>query len=413
MSNTFLNPSIIAKEYLRQLPNNTVMGTKVYRGYEQEFMTKVNGWKKGSSITIKTPLMSRVQDGQTINVVDYREEDVTFTVDSWKHVAHKLTGTEMTMNIEQFSERFVKPDVQAIGNHIDKTLLGLYKDIPNQVGTPGTTPNDFYTFASAQAVLADHAVTGDIACIVDPWCQAAMADSFKGLFAMDKVKDAISKGSMGGMIAGMDMYMSQNVNSHTCGTAAGLATMLVDGAASEGDTTITWDQNGSLAVVGTQGDIFTVATVNGVNPISGDSTGRLRQFVINAATSSSGNDDAVECTPGTAPYNIYSASAAKTYLPYQNVDALPADNDQIIVAGTASLVHKVNLAFHKNTFGLVMVPVEELQGLKSYRETDPDTGFTVTVTLGGDIINYVNYMRVDVLYGVKTLNPFTGCRIAG
>ena len=413
MGNTLLNPSIIAKEYLKQLPNQTVMGTKVYRGFEQEFMSRSNGWKKGSSVTIKAPLMSRVEDGQTMKVADYREEDVSFTVDSWKHVAHKLTGTEMTLNIDQFSERFIKPDVQALGSYIDQDLLGLYVDIPNQVGTPGTTPSDFYTFASAQAVLADHAVTGDISCVVDPWCQAKMADSFKGLFAMDKVKEAINKGAMGGMIAGMDMFMSQSVNSHTCGTAAGLATMLVDGAASEGDTTITWDQNESLAVVGKQGDIFTVATVNGVNPITGNSTGRLRQFVINDDTISSGNDDAVECTPGTAPWNIYSASATRTYLPYQTVDALPADNDAITVAGSAGLVHKVNLAFHKNTFGLVMVPVEPLQGMKSYRESDPETGFTVTVTMGGDIINYVNYMRVDVLYGKKTLNPFTGCRIAG
>ncbi len=417
MANTLLNPSIIAKEYLKCRPNNTVMGGKVYRGYEREFEKKVNGYKVGSSITVEAPLMSRVQDGQTIVTTDYRQEDVTLTVDSWKHVAHKLTGTEMTLNIDQFSEKFVQPDVKALGNHIDHTLLGLYKDVPNQVGTPGITPSDFETFATASAVLASHGVVDDITCVVDEYCQAKMANAFKGLFLVDKARDAINKGDMGSMISNMNPYMSQNVNSHTTGTAAGVAGLAMDAASSEGDTSLTID-NGSGAWAGDSltlknGDILTVDTVNGVNPTSGDSFGRLRQFVVTADVAASGTEADVSTTPGGAPWNIYSAAADKKFLPYQTVDALPADNDGVTVAGTASLVHRVNLAFHKNAFALVMVNPEPLISLKTHTERDPDTGFVVTVSMGGDIVNYVNYMRVDILYGVQTLNPFHACRIAG
>ncbi len=413
MANTFLNPSVIAKEVLAQLANNTVMGRLVFRGYEEEFKTRVNGWKKGSSVTIKAPIQSRVKDGQTIDVVDIREEDVTFTVDTWKHIAHKFTGTEMSLNIDAFSERFIKPDIQALGNYIDSDILSLYKGIPNQVGTPGSTPSSWYTIAEASAVMADHAVPqNDRYLVIDQWAQAKLCDQMKGVFINSMAQNAIEKAKLPPM-AGFEMFMSQNINTHTCGTAAGLTTNLVDDTVAEGDVAITIDQNGSWSNTLTQGDIFTVASVNGVNPISGTSTGRLRQFVVEAAAGTTGNETEVSCTPGVAPWNIYSASATEKTLPYQTVDALPANNAAVTVAGTASLVHKVNLAFHKNCLGLVMVPIEPLMGLKSYTETDPDTGFTVTITLGGDIINYVNYFRADILYGKKILNPFMGCRVAG
>ena len=413
MANTLLTPSIIAKEVLRQLKNNCVMGRLVYRGYEDEFMTKSNGWRKGNSVTIKAPLQARVKDGETIDVVDYREEDITFTVDQRKHIARKLTGTEMTLSIDAFSDRFIKPDIQALGNHIDHTLMGLYKYIPNQVGVPGVTPSQWLTIAEASAVMDDHSVPdNDRHCVLDPWAQIKLCDQLKGLLQPKTVGNALQKASFGNL-AGFDMYKSQNVNSHTCGTAAGLTTNLVDGAVSEGDTTITIDQNGAWSNTLKQGDIFTVASVNGVNVISGDSTGRLRQFVVESDVPATGTEQAISCTPGVAPWNIYSKNADETNLPYQTVEDLPADNDAINVAGSASLNHKINMSFHKNCLGLVMVPVEPLQGLKSYRETDPETNFTVTVTMGGDIINYVNYFRADILYGVKALNPFMGVRIAG
>src|SRR5574343_490248 len=161
MSNTYVTPSIVAKEAMMQLKNNCVMGNLVYRGYEKEFKATSNGWKIGNSITIKSPVYARVQDGSTINVVDIREEDTTMTLAYRKHVAHRLTSDEMTYSIDKFSDRIVKPAMVAIGNYIDTTLLSAYKGVCNQVGTPGTTPNSYLPFAIAAARLTDHAVPPD------------------------------------------------------------------------------------------------------------------------------------------------------------------------------------------------------------------------------------------------------------
>ena len=55
MANTVLNPSIIAKTSVRILENELVMGSHVYRGYEDEFDKKINGYDVGDTISIRKP----------------------------------------------------------------------------------------------------------------------------------------------------------------------------------------------------------------------------------------------------------------------------------------------------------------------------------------------------------------------
>jgi hypothetical protein len=414
MSNTFINPTVVAKEALMQLENNCVMGNLVYRGYEKEFNTTNNGYKVGSSVTIKAPVYFRVKTGATIDTVELREEDTTFTVTTRQHVSWPITSQEMTQNIDKFSERFIQPAMQALADKIDNTLLALYQGVPNQVGTPGVTPQNFLTFAQAKAVLMDNACPQDnLSCVIDPWAEAYLKDNLKGVFNQSMTDDIIRRGNLGTSLSGFQMYTSQNVQTHTCGTAAGLTTNLVDDATTaDGDTTITIDQNGSWSNTLTAGDIFTIAGVNGVNPISGASTGRLRQFVCTTAVTDAGNEQAISCIPGTAPYQIYSSTATETTLPYQNIVTLPADNAAINIAGTASLAHKVNLAFHKNALGLCMVPLE-VPASVSWKAQMSENGYSIRVIRDYDVINDLEYIRFDVLYGVKVLNPFMACRIAG
>lgn len=412
MSNTWVNPTIVAAEVLRQLKNNTVMGELVHRAYEKEWATTSNGWKKGQTVTIKAPVYARVQDGATLHDVDAYERSTTFTLGYRKHVPFKVSSDEMTYNAEKNVPRLAKAAAQALGEYIDLSLLGAYASIPNQVGTPGQTPKDFLTLALANALLADQGCpTSDIRCVLNPTAQAYIADALKNLYNPTMVGPLVERAKFA-TVANMDCFISQNVNSHTCGTAAGLTTNLVDGTASEGDNTITIDQNGTWSNTLTKGDIFTVAAVYGVNPITGQSYGKLRQFCVDANVAATGTEQAVTCTPGTAPYALYDASAADKYLPYQNVDVLPQNNAVVSVAGSASLVHPVNLAFHKDCLGLAMVPLEVPDSVV-WKAQETYEGYTVRVIKDYDVQNDVEYLRFDVLFGIKVLNPFLGVRIAG
>lgn len=411
MANTWVNPTIVAKEALRQLKNNTVMGELVYRGYEQEWAKTHNGYKPGSSITINAPVYARVKTSATLDVVEANERSTTITLDQRLQVSYAVTSEEMTYNAEKNVPRLALAASQAIGEYIDKSLLGLYNAVPNQVGTPGVTPKDFLTLALANAKLSQHAVpTTDRRCVVDPMAQAYIADALKNLYNPAMVGPAVERAKFS-TLAGMDTFVSQNVNMHTCGTAAGTGSVLKYGASAEGDTTIGIDTNGSWTLTLTAGDIFTIASVYGVNPVSGVSTGVLRQFVCTTHTDN-GTDATIACTPGTSPYKIYSAAADEKYLPYQTVDALPADNAAVSIAGTASLVHPVNLAFHRDAFALAMVPIAVPMSV-GWSASANYEGYSMRVLRDYDVTNDQEYLRFDVLYGIKTINPFMGCRIAG
>ena len=66
MSNTVLTADIIAAEAIGILENNCVMGDLVYRGYEEEFNNKVNGYSVGDTISVRRPTDFTVRDGATL-----------------------------------------------------------------------------------------------------------------------------------------------------------------------------------------------------------------------------------------------------------------------------------------------------------------------------------------------------------
>ena len=73
MANTVLNPSIIAKTSVRILENELVMGGHVYRGYEEEFDRKVNGYDIGDTISIRKPQNFAIRTGATAVMQDVTE----------------------------------------------------------------------------------------------------------------------------------------------------------------------------------------------------------------------------------------------------------------------------------------------------------------------------------------------------
>ena len=413
MTQTYITHDMIASEALMQLENELLSGSLLHRGYENEYAEKPGGWKKGATINIKAPVYARVSDGETINPVAIKEQVTTLTVDQRKHVAWECSSQDLTLNIDAFSERFIQPNIQALANYIDSDNFSyMYKKIPNQVGEPGTTPKDLLTYALANARMTDEAAPmGQRYCVVDPTSQAYLADFLKGGPQPIAVR-AIEKANYG-PVAGFDaMYVSNNLPTHTCGTASGTTLAVDNGAIAEGDNTIIIDNaSNDIATAVAAGDIFTINTVMACNPISGDSRNYLRQFVVTTAAPDTGTETTLYTIPGTAPWGVYSEAAAAKDLPYQNVYGLPANNDTVTMAGTASLVHKVNLAFHKNLMTFAMVPLAmPIDGTKASQKSN--NGFSLRVVMFYDGKNDVNYIRIDALWGRKVINPFLGCRIA-
>lgn len=407
MTDTFLTPTIIAKEALMKLRNNLVMGDKVHRNYEMEFP---GAPKKGGSVTIRKPNKFKVTTGRTRSTSTITEGSLTLEVADQKHVSWEFTSKDLTLTIEEYSDRYIEPAAIVLANAIDESLCDLYDDVWNLVyeSTGFVTPESFVVLGKAAQRLDEEAVPRDQRCIVlNPAANWSLANAMKNMYVTDVSKPALKKGFLA-MIGGFEIYMDQNIKVHTTGNFHGTGSTAELLVATTGGGTGT-----NLEIIHARvedtlvlkvGDVFTVAGVYAVNPVSGQSTGVLREFVVTADAS---------CAT-TATSGIISAYVQPDMIDtgaYKTIDTLPAAGAAVTIIGTQGEPYPENLAFHKNAFALVMVPLEKPKGAESSVATE--AGFSIRVAFDYNIESDLNIARMDILYGVKTLYPELACRIRG
>jgi hypothetical protein len=413
-TNTTLTADIIAREAVMILDNNCVMGNLVYRGYEEEFTNKVNGYKVGDTISIRRPTDFTVRSGATASGQDVVEGKFAITVDTQEGVDFAFTSSDLTLKIGDLSERVIKPAMVQLANSIDRKLTGLYKDVYNWVGTPGQTVDSFKDFALAPARLDSLGVPQDGRSAVlstdDEW---GMLGSQTALYMQGVAKDAYREGMLG-RIGGIDTYSSQNITTHVGGTrdnttpvtkSAGTGALSTTYAASKDTGTMQlstsgWDASATIK----KGDVFTIDTVYAVNPVTKATLPYLQQFVVCADVTADGTTSN-ETTITISPPIIATGA-------FQTVSAAPVAGKTITVLGTASTGYPQNLVFHKNAFSLVMVPMVKPPGAvdvarRSYK------GYSVRVIPYYDGSNDVSNWRLDVLYGVKTVDRRLATRLSG
>ena len=391
MGNTIITPSVIAKEALMQLENNLCMGKLVHRDFKKEFV------KVGNTVSVRKPVKFVASDGATRVNQDVTESKIDFVINKRKHVSWKFSTQDLTLSIEEYSERYIKPAGIALANIVDYDLCSLYKDVYMGVGTAGTTPASYKAFGAAAKRLNQAAVPNEMRRLVfDPSAELEASDVLKGLYNPQMVEGAV-RGMKVGVIAGMETYMDQNVRAHTKGVATG--TPLVNGATQTGSSLVTDGWTNSTTGILKAGDVFTIAGVYSVNPVSGDSTGVLQEFVVTADANSGSS---------TGPATLAIYPPITTSGAYKTVSASPADDAEITVKAS----HTANIAFHKNAFGLVMCPLElpDSAGLKA-RMTHENT--SIRVVKDYDIDADEEIIRLDILYGVKTIYPELACRLYG
>ena len=226
MANTTLTADIIAKEAVMILDNNLVMAKQVFRGYENEFDKKINGYNVGETISIRKPTDFTVRDGAVMSTQDVVEGKTTITVDKRKGVDFKFSSQDLTLKISQLSDRVIKPAMVQLANQIDRDVMALYASVPSWVGTPGQKIDSYTDFAKGPERMDEMAnPTDDRSAVLSPADHWGLLGSQTALYIQEAAKGAYRQGSLG-MIGGVDTYMSQNVPTHTVGVAGSNAEML-------------------------------------------------------------------------------------------------------------------------------------------------------------------------------------------
>jgi len=403
MGNSVVVADIICKEALVLLKNNLVFAPLVFRGYESEI-----GNGHGDTITIKKPFRTKTASGRVLVKQPLVDQTLTFKPQFREHFACSVSDEDLTLTLNQYSERYLKSGIIGIANVIDKSIADTIKvGSFFTYGTPGTAPT-IDTFHDASAVMDDLAIPNDgmRVVVLNSADGSNVSKAVYGKYNEDMVKTAITKGYLG-PIADFSLYKSTNTSPMTVGLQGG--TPLINGASQTGTSLISDGWTGSVKVLNA-GDVIALAGVYEINPQNYGSTGRQQGFVVTSDVYSDSSGNAV--IPILPAINNGTLSTTDTegntvsLAAYQNVSAAPADNAAITISGTSGGIYRQNLFFHKHACAFAMVPIDIPKSfvVKS-RVTDPLSGLSLGMCSAADINNMDETTRIDAKWGVKMIYP--------
>jgi len=395
MANTNLTIDMITNQALMVLHQKLNFIGTVNRQYDSSFAK--SGAKIGDTLRVRLPNQYTVRSGATLSAQDSTETSVALPVTSQKGVDVNFTSEELTLDIDDFSNRIIDPAMSVLASNIEYDMMNsVYKEVYNFVDNAGSS----MTFAKALEAgkrLTDNLTPYDSRCLnLDTQSNVDMVDALKGLFnAQDKLSSNYKQGRLAGPFAGFDgIYENTLWPSHTSGTDDATGDYLVDGA----------DQTGSSLTVDTgagtftAGDVITITGVNRVHPETKADTGQLQQFVVTAAT-------------GTSATTIAISPAISITGGSQNVTAAPADNAPVLkLGGAASSVYSNSMAYHKDAFAFATADLVMPKGVDMAARKQLD-GISLRIVRDYDINNDKFPCRIDVLYGYKSIRPELACRI--
>ena len=402
MSNSILTIDMITRKALEILENNLVLTRNVNRQYDDSFA--VEGAKIGSTLRIRLPDRALVTDGAALQVQDDNEQFTTLTVASQKHIGVNFTSAELTMQLDDFAERVLKPRISQLASSIDADVANAYKTIGNTVGTPGTTPSTSLVLLQAQQKLNENAaVMSPRYATVNPAANAGLVEGMKGLFnPTDTISKQFKNGMMGTGVLGFDeINMSQSIKQHTTGSRVATGNSVTTTVASQGASSIALTIGSGLTIKA--GDVFTIASVFAVNPQTRQTTGSLQQFVVTADVTVSSTTTATL----TIQPPIYTATNALA-----TVDSFPAASAVLTFLGGSATAYPQNLIYHKDAITLATADLLLPQGV-DMASRQVHNGISLRIVRQYDINNDRMPCRVDVLYGFNTIRPPMACRIWG
>jgi hypothetical protein len=396
MANAILTPTAVTREALRVLHQKLNFVGSITREYDDSFARQ--GAKVGDTLKVRLPNQYTVRTGSTLAAQDTTESTVDLKVQTQKGVDLNFTSVDLTLALDDFSERILEPAMAVLAANIESDAMSMYRDVYNQVDNQGQGAT-FTKVLQGRKILVDNlAPLNGRTCNLNTQDNVDLVDALKGLFNDQTTISKQNREGYMGRTAGFDFMENTLWPSHTPGTKAG--TPLVNGATQTGASLVTDGWTASTAAL-KQGDIFTIAGVFRVHPETKQSTGILQSFVATANATADGSGN---LTIPISPAIVTSGAA-------QNVSGSPADNAVISVSGTGGTAYGISMAYQKGAFAFASADMVMPRGV-DFAAREAFDGVSMRIVRQYDINNDKFPCRLDVLYGFKTIRPQLACRLA-
>lgn len=408
---TLLTSSVISKETLMQVENSLIAGNRVDWSYSDKFGKQ--DAQIGTSYDIRRPILTNIQVNNLAWVAanaNVTETKVNIALGTTLTVPMSFTDTDLAFKVEKFSDRFVKNAATIIAARMDSFIADACTNaaLAGQsvqtgagwvVGAYGTSIATA-TLLQAKQLLLDSACPddGDIYGVLTPKAMAEISNFQMTLFnAQASIADIYKKGYIG-EFAGIHWASSQSLVAHTNGGVSALTI-----GAGSAVLTAGWAETGTLTVTSTgaainAGDVFTVAGVYQVNPLTKAVTSNLMQFTVVTSAGSGATALTVSPAPITAGE-------------YQNISTTVASKTASLVGATGATGQE-SLVFHKKAIAvaspeLVLPKASSFDMAEFVKSEETDLG--IRFLRGYDMVGAsgsVGFIsRLDTIFGIKIVRP--------
>lgn len=398
MSNTLLTPDMITRESLRILHQQCNFVGNINRQYDDSFAK--DGAKIGNTLRIRRPVEYVSATGATIATgtgADSVEQNFTLTVNTQRHVPMRFNSNELTMKLDDFSERVIKPAVARLAAKIESDALSMVDYVYNNV--QAGTKVEFADILGGRKQLVDNlAPSGMLKATLDTQANVDMVDSLKALYQDSSQLKKQYKEGMLGSTGGFDFYENTLMPNHISGAEGGGSAYLCNQVAAQ--TSSDASQMSLIVDTGTlsvkKGDTFTIDNVNRVHPETKEDTGIPQQFTVLADFTGAGT---ITIAPGIV-----------TSGPRQNCSAGAANNAKLNFNGAASTTYKQTLLYHPDAFTFATADLVMPKGVDMASRQVFD-GISMRLVRDYSIVKDVMYTRLDVLYGYVPLYKQLACKV--
>jgi P22 coat protein - gene protein 5 len=399
MPNSILTPTAVTREALRVLHQKLNFVGSISREYDDSFAQR--GAKVGDTLKVRLPNQYVVRTGATLAAQDTTEASVDLKVQNQRGVDLNFTSADLTLSLDDFSERIIEPAMSVLGATIEADAMTMYRDVYQSIWNGGAAAT-FAKVLQGRKILVDAlAPLNNRTCNLNTQDNVDLVDALKGLFNDKATVSKQNREGYMGRTAGFDFVENTLWPAHVRGAAnTAYTTNTTTGTI---PTTLPNTPLPSITVAGgggswEVGDVFTIANVFKVHPETKASTGILQQFTIR--TASAGGAGSIAISP-----SIIAAG------PYQNV-IIPVTSATaaITVAGTASTAVGTSLAYQKGAFAFATADMVMPRGV-DFAAREMFDGISMRIVRQYDISNDKFPCRLDVLYGYKTLRPQLAVRL--
>lgn len=358
-----LTPSIIARESLMILSNNTVVASLVFRGDNADFNS---GYAVGDTITIRRPAQFALNTFTgSISTQTVNENSVSLTLERHFDMSIELTTKELTLDLSDFSKQIIEPAMVTFAEGIDSYLYSKYTQI-SDVNGDGTLNTVADLAEVDRALMVKKVPNSGRVGFLSPLTKSRFL-SIENLNRLDTRGEAGLAGLRDaslGRVMNINWYGAQAVPTHAPGVPGGTPV----GTGALGSTTVTVASGGASGTY-KAGDIITFANHNTTYAVQAD----------------------VTLSSGTGTLTI---SPALTTAVSSSAITLKA-------------AHAANIVGHPRGLSFVSVPLALPMNTASndMAATLNWNGLAIRIVRGYDITSKKNIISFDTLVGAKVTDP--------